>query len=133
MIPYTGNYTLAYSAKLPVAVLLATTRAEGRSAPREACSCSDRSGGAPPPGTQLRRVWILVPEQTVFLRSCTSLQVHLGKTTGSSYNVQVLPLKMMTDGCNFHHRHTSSVRDNVGEKKSRKSHFTIFREFILFI
>ncbi len=44
--------------------------------------------------------------------------------------VQVLPLKKMREACNFHHRYTSTMRDKIRKKKSRKSHCRIFTEFI---
>ncbi len=44
--------------------------------------------------------------------------------------VQVLPLKKMREACNFHHRYTSTMRDKIRKKKSRKSHSKIFKEFI---
>ncbi len=44
--------------------------------------------------------------------------------------VQVLPLKKMREACNFHHRYTSTMRDKIRKKKSRKSHCRIFKEFI---
>ncbi len=44
--------------------------------------------------------------------------------------VQVLPLKKMREACNFHHRYTSTMRDKIRRKKSRKSHCRIFKEFI---
>ncbi len=44
--------------------------------------------------------------------------------------VQVLPLKKMREACTFHHRYTSTMRDKIRKKKSRKSHCRIFREFI---
>jgi hypothetical protein len=39
--------------------------------------------------------------------------------------VQVLPLKNMTEACNFHHRYTSTMTDKMRRKKSRKSHCRI--------
>ncbi len=44
--------------------------------------------------------------------------------------VQVLPLKKMREACNFHHRYTSTMRDKIRKKKSRKSHCRLFKEFI---
>ncbi len=44
--------------------------------------------------------------------------------------VQVLPLKKMREACNFHHRYTSTMRDKIRKKKSRKSHCRIFKELI---
>ncbi len=44
--------------------------------------------------------------------------------------VQVLTLKKMREACNFHHRYTSTMRDKIKIKKSRKSHCRIFKEFI---
>ncbi len=44
--------------------------------------------------------------------------------------VQVLPIKKMREACNFHHRYTSTMRDKIRKKKSRKSHCRIFNEFI---
>ncbi len=44
--------------------------------------------------------------------------------------VQVLPLKKMREACNFHHRYTSTMRNKIRKKKSRKSHCRIFKEFI---
>ncbi len=44
--------------------------------------------------------------------------------------VQVLPLKKMREACNFHYRYTSTMRDKIRKKKSRKSHCRIFKEFI---
>ncbi len=44
--------------------------------------------------------------------------------------VQVLPLKKMREACNIHHRYTSTMRDKIRRKKSRKSHCRIFKEFI---
>ncbi len=44
--------------------------------------------------------------------------------------VQVLPLKNMREACNFHHRYTSTMRDKIRKKKSRKSHCRICKEFI---
>ncbi len=44
--------------------------------------------------------------------------------------VQVLPLKKMREACNFHHRYTSTMRDKIRKKKSRKSHCRIFNELI---
>ena len=44
--------------------------------------------------------------------------------------VQVFPLKKMREACNFHHRYTSTMRDKMRKKKSRKSHCLIFKEFI---
>ncbi len=44
--------------------------------------------------------------------------------------VQVLPLKKMREAYNFHHRFTSTMRDKIRKKKSRKSHCRIFKEFI---
>ncbi len=44
--------------------------------------------------------------------------------------VQVLPLKKMREACNFHHRYTSTMRDKIRKKTSRKSHCRIFKEFI---
>ncbi len=41
--------------------------------------------------------------------------------------VQVLPLKKMKEACNLHHRYTSTMRDKIREKKSRKSHCRIFK------
>ena len=34
------------------------------------------------------------------------------------------------EACNFHHRYTSTMRDKMRMKKSRKSHCLIFKEFI---
>ncbi len=34
------------------------------------------------------------------------------------------------EACNFHHRYTSTMRDKIRKKKSRKSHCRIFKEFI---
>ncbi|KAF4106465.1 hypothetical protein G5714_012455 [Onychostoma macrolepis] len=36
----------------------------------------------------------------------------------------------MREACNFHHRYTSTMRDKMRKKKSRKSHCRIFKEFI---
>ncbi len=44
--------------------------------------------------------------------------------------MQVLPLKKMREACNFHHRYTSTMRDKIRKKKSRKSLCRIFKEFI---
>ncbi len=44
--------------------------------------------------------------------------------------MQVLPLEKMREACNFHHRYTSTMRDQIRKKKSRKSHCRIFKEFI---
>ncbi len=44
--------------------------------------------------------------------------------------VQVLPLKKIREACNFHHRYTSTMRDKIRKKISRKSHCRIFKEFI---
>ncbi len=44
--------------------------------------------------------------------------------------VQVLPLKKMREACNLHHRYTSTMRDKIRKKKSRKSHCRIFKQFI---
>ncbi len=44
--------------------------------------------------------------------------------------VQVLPLKKMREACDFHHRYTSTMRDKIRKKKSRKSHCRIYKEFI---
>ncbi len=40
--------------------------------------------------------------------------------------VQVLPLKKMREACNFHHRYTSTMRDKIRKRKSRKLHCRIF-------
>ncbi len=52
------------------------------------------------------------------------------KVFSQSPIVQVLPLKKMREACNFHHRYTSTMRDKIRKKKSRKSHCRIFKEFI---
>ena len=44
--------------------------------------------------------------------------------------VQLLPLKKMREACNIHHRYTSTMRDQMGGKESRKSQCRIFYELI---
>jgi len=44
--------------------------------------------------------------------------------------VQVLLVRIMIEICNFHHRYNSTMREKMREKKSRKSHCWIFKEFI---
>ncbi len=39
--------------------------------------------------------------------------------------VQVLPLKKMTEACNFHHRYTSTMRDKI-RKKNPENHIVGF-------
>ncbi len=59
---------------------------------------------------------------------CYSLdQIQWGKKVFSQPPiVQVLTLKKMREACNFHHRYTSTMRDKIRNKKSRKSHCRIF-------
>ncbi len=72
--------------------------------------------------------------QTCVPMSCVSLHLvplQWGKKVFSQPPiVQVLPLKEMRQACNFHHRYTSTMRDKIRKKKSRKSHCRIFKEFI---
>ncbi len=39
--------------------------------------------------------------------------------------VQVLPLKKMREACNFHHRYTSTMRDNI-RKQNPENHIVGF-------
>ncbi len=47
-----------------------------------------------------------------------------------SHQLCKFSLKKMREACNFHHRYTSTMRDKIRKKKSRKSHCRIFKEFI---
>ncbi len=77
---------------------------------------------------------ILVSEQPyniVCVCICICICIQWGKEVFSQPPfVHVLPLKKMREACNFHHRYTSTMRDKIRTKKSRKSHCRIFKEFI---
>ncbi len=71
------------------------------------------------------------PQQLPGCHSSGPQQLQWGKKVFSQPPiVQVLPLKKMREACNFHHRYTSTMRDKIRKKKSRKSHCRIFKEFI---
>ncbi len=65
------------------------------------------------------------------LQNHASLHLQWGKKVFSQPPiVQILPLKKIREACNFHHRYTSTMRDKIRKKNSRKSHCRIFKEFI---
>ncbi len=67
----------------------------------------------------------------IYICVCVYIYIQWGKKVFSQPPiVQVLPLKKMREACNFHHRYTSTMRDKIRKKKSRKSHCRIFKEFI---
>lgn len=84
---------------------------------------------APLPHLSLQTTFILPPRghrQLSLVHCGCSFTLGKKKYSGQPPIVQVVPLQMMTEVCNFHRWYTSTVRDTMWREKFRKSHRRIF-------